>query len=61
MDAEIEAAAKAIQAILDLLPAEGERAAVLERVLKNRCRKCLDYSADGSFWCCYDSRDYSRE
>jgi hypothetical protein len=35
---------------------ESTRIAVLEKVLVNRCRRCLDYDERGSFWCCYDSR-----
>jgi len=29
---------------------------MLEAVLKNHCRQCLDYDPEGQFWCCYDSR-----
>jgi len=55
-EAQVNAVSKAIQEILWNLPDEASRRAVLERVLEKRCRKCLDYDADGSFWCCYDSR-----
>ena len=50
------AAIKLICVILERLPDEESRKAVLESVLKNRCRKCLDFDASGSFWCCYESR-----
>lgn len=45
-----------IQEQLDKLPDDSERINVLEAVLKNRCRKCLDYDPSGNFWCCYESR-----
>jgi uncharacterized protein YfdQ (DUF2303 family) len=46
----------AIQALLEALPDEAVRIAILEEVLQNRCRKCLNHDPQGSFWCCYDSR-----
>jgi hypothetical protein len=46
----------AIRVLLAALPDDAARALVLERVLENRCRKCLDYDPSGQFWCCYDSR-----
>jgi hypothetical protein len=50
-------AVKVICTILEQLPDEETRKAVLKDVLKNRCPKCLDYDASGTgFWCCYDSR-----
>ena len=51
-------AAELAATILHLLAQEPEemRKAVLERVMKNRCPKCFDYSPSGSFWCCYNSR-----
>ena len=59
-DSEIElrtdAVVEVIQVILERLPDEEARKAVLERVLENRCRRCLDYDPSGSFWCCQDSR-----
>lgn len=54
-EAAKQATLNAIQKLLDALP-EAARVEVLTAVLKNRCRKCLDYDESGSFWCCYDSR-----
>ena len=54
--AQPNAAVKVICEILKQLPDEESRKAVLEGLLKNRCRKCLDYDAHNSFWCCYESR-----
>jgi hypothetical protein len=51
-----EGVATAIRVLLAALPDDAARALVLERVLENRCRKCLDYDPSGQFWCCYDSR-----
>lgn len=48
-------ATDAIRKLLEPL-SENDRKAVLEYVLENRCRTCLDYSPSGDFWCCYDSR-----
>jgi len=45
-----------IQKILASLPDEEGRKDVLFALLVNRCKKCLDYDPQGSFWCCYDSR-----
>jgi hypothetical protein len=45
-----------IRELLEALLDEAARVAVLDAVLQNRCRKCLDYDPQGSFWCCYDSR-----
>ena len=56
IDLQTNSAIEVIRGILDRLPDEASRQAVLERVLENRCRTCLDYSATGSFWCCYNSR-----
>ena len=51
-----QAAHDEIQKILAMLPDEDARKLVLLALLTNRCRKCLDYDPQGSFWCCYDSR-----
>ncbi len=56
VELQTSAAIDVIRGILERLPDEVARLVVLERVLEKRCRKCLDYSADGSFWCCYESR-----
>lgn len=48
--------AEAILKMLEALPDERTRIEVLEQVLKNRCRRCLDYDPQGQFWCCYESR-----
>ena len=46
-----------IQKILSVLPDEQSRQGVLEALLVNRCRKCIDDNPRGGpFWCCYDSR-----
>lgn len=45
-----------IQEALLQLDDEPARIRVLEIVLKNRCRKCLDRDESGQFWCCYESR-----
>lgn len=55
-DPTIAPAIDVIRGILERLPDEAARVLVLDRVLKNRCRKCLDYCPSGSLWCCYDSR-----
>jgi hypothetical protein len=49
-------AAEKILRVLESLPDEEARKAVLADVMKHRCPRCFDFSADGSFWCCYDSR-----
>lgn len=46
----------AIRKLLEALPSEDERKAVLAAVMKNRCPRCFDYDPQGQFWCCYDSR-----
>jgi hypothetical protein len=51
-----QATIAAIQALLEALPDEVTRVAVLGVILQDRCRKCLDHDPSGSFWCCYDSR-----
>ena len=51
-----EGVVTAIRVLLAALPDDAARVTVLGRVLENRCRKCLDYSPTGSFWCCHDSR-----
>ena len=50
------AALTRVREVLDALPDEAARIEVLEEVLKNRCKRCLDYDPRGQFWCCYDSR-----
>lgn len=54
--ATANAAVEVIRGILERLPDEAARKAVLKRVLENRCRKCLDHDPNNSFWCCYESR-----
>lgn len=51
-----QAAYDEIQKILAALPDEDARKNVLFALLVNRCKQCLDYDPQGSFWCCYDSR-----
>lgn len=43
------------EALLQLENDEARKEAIAE-LLKNRCRKCLDYDPSGQFWCCQDSR-----
>jgi hypothetical protein len=50
-----EATIREIRALLAALPDEALRREVLEAILENRCRKCLDVD---SSWCCYESREY---
>lgn len=50
------AAVVVIKGILERLPDEEARKTVLEHLLKDRCRKCLDFNASGQFWCCVESR-----
>ena len=45
-----------IQKILASLPDEAARISALSALLTNRCRTCLEYDPNGSFWCCYNSR-----
>jgi hypothetical protein len=55
MNTAVAIAVGRIQEALDGL-SEDERKEALEKVLENRCRKCLDYNPSGQFWCCYESR-----
>jgi len=53
---DIALAVGRIQEALLQLPDEESRKQALEEIMKNRCRKCLDYDPSGQFWCCYESR-----
>ena len=48
----VDSPVDAIRKILEALPDEAARISVLDRVLENRCRKCLDHDPRGHFWCC---------
>lgn len=54
-----QAAFDEIQRVLAGLPDEAARKDVLEALLVDRCRQCLDYDPNATRtgrWCCYDSR-----